>query len=68
MAEYAVADVVTAAATFFVMFEDDEQEEQRFLININKHNSFGTPVGLLFVTMCNLCSAIVSNDASDLSY
>jgi len=29
MAEYAVADVVMAAATFFVMFEDEEQEEQR---------------------------------------
>jgi len=29
MAEYAVADVDMAAATFFVMFEDEEQEEQR---------------------------------------
>ena len=26
MAEYAVADVVMAAATFFVIFEDEEQE------------------------------------------
>ena len=28
MAEYAVADVVIAAATFLAIFEDEEQEEQ----------------------------------------